>query len=82
MCDTIPVMETCATCGKTYQTGEWPWCPHGIPQGMLGEFHTYVDFNIAHEPVEISSLAQRNRLMKEHKLEHRSPRVGRKGCEL
>ena len=26
-------MTTCETCGKDYETPEWPWCPHGLPLG-------------------------------------------------
>ena len=82
MNDTLTQMETCDKCGKQYTVGQWPYCPHGTGLGMLGRFAPYIEHNITHEPIEITSLAQRNRLMKEHKLEHRSPKVGRKGCEL
>lgn len=80
--ETLDKSVTCDRCGKVYTIGEWPHCPHGIPGGMLGEFHPYVDWNLQHEPVEIRSLADRNRIMKANKLEHRSPPMGRKGCEF
>lgn len=89
MCDTltftmdVPVNSAkCEKCGQEYKTGEWPYCPHGTPRGMLGEFRPYIEYNITHEPVEIRSLADRNRLMKQHNHEHRSPKMGNPGCEF
>lgn len=43
-------METCEKCGKEYGVGAWPWCPHGIPDGMLGEFRPRWDEDIAPPP--------------------------------
>lgn len=74
-------MTTCESCGKTYNVGEWPWCPHGIPNGMLGEFKPYWDDNLGPEPVYVTSLAQRNNLMADKsgargfRLEYAEPRV-------
>lgn len=81
MRDTLPSMK-CDQCGKDVPVGEWPWCPHGIPNGMLGQFRPYIDEHLGHEPVEIRSLAERHAHMKAAGLEYRSPKVGTKGCEI
>lgn len=26
--------RTCDKCGEPYAVGEWPWCPHGVPQNF------------------------------------------------
>ena len=56
----------CSECGAEYRIGDWPYCNHGRPHGNLHDFKAYVDFNIADEPVEITSLAQKKRLLKPH----------------
>ena len=82
MHDTLhPEMVTCDTCKKEYAIGEWPFCPHGKPQGMFA-YTPYWDDNLGPEPVYITSLAQKRKIMKERGLEYRSPKVGRKGCEV
>ena len=62
---------TCDLCKQTYTVGEWPWCPHGSAK-HFGEdpLEPYVDENLGHEPVEITSRAQRRRIMSQRKLEY------------
>ena len=56
----------CEMCGLEYGIGAWPLCPHGIPRGHLHDFRAYTDFNISDKPVEITSLAQKQRLLRPH----------------
>ena len=56
----------CKQCGKEVQIGEWPFCGHGTPNGNLHDFRAYTDFNISDKPVEITSLAQKQRLLRPH----------------
>jgi hypothetical protein len=58
----------CSECGKEYAAGEWPWCPHGVPRGMLSAFRSYVDEYNFPEPVEITSLGQKKALERIHGL--------------
>ena|GEM_PF-5512090 len=58
----------CDKCGSEYGLGEWPWCPHGRPQGMM-TFRPYIDEHIAEHPIEITSWAQRKRIMRQRGLE-------------
>ena len=55
----------CNECGKEYQIGEWPYCPHGWAVSHP-PFIPWVDECVSGEAVEISNLAQWNRLMKEN----------------
>jgi hypothetical protein len=65
----------CDTCGKTLEISDWPFCPHGRGLGMLGEFKPYYEPNLGHEPVLITSLAQKQRLLKAAGLEERESRL-------
>jgi hypothetical protein len=81
----------CDDCGKSLLVGDWPYCG-GNPRkhtntqqermGMLGEFHPYQDhdLNPGPGPVEIRSLAQRQRLMKEQGSDYKGVKVGMPGC--
>lgn len=55
----------CESCGKELQVGEWPWCPHGVPQGMLGEYRAHWEENLSPEPVWVTSLAQKEKLLRD-----------------
>jgi len=63
-------MILCEVCGKELEIGEWPYCPHGSAFRRQ-PFKPWIDENITGEPVEITSLAQWNRLMKENNVEIR-----------
>ncbi len=56
----------CDECGHEMNFGEWPFCPHDKAE-FRPPFVPWIDENIAPHPVEIRSLAQWNRLMKENK---------------
>lgn len=68
-------MIACESCGKQLEVGDWPFCPHGRGLGMLGEFKPYVEPNLGPEPVLITSLAQKQRLLKAAGLEERDSRL-------
>jgi hypothetical protein len=81
---------TCDDCGISLRVGDWPYCG-GNPSkhvssveerlGMLGEFHPYLDedLNPGRGPVEIRSLAQRQRLMREQGVDYRGVKAGMPG---
>lgn len=54
----------CDLCGKEYEIGAWPFCPHGTPQGMLGEYRAHWEDNLSPEPVWVTSLAQKAALLR------------------
>lgn len=76
------------SCNIVYGVGIWPSCPHGIPGGMLGEFHPYIDEHVsAVGPVEIRSLADRKRHLRDttgrgFRLEEVSRKRGMPGQEI
>jgi hypothetical protein len=75
-------MAHCDKCGKDYAIGEWPFCPHGVPHGMM-TFVPYWDEHVSSgDPVWVTSLAQRRRLMKENHMDYRGKKVGMPGCEV
>jgi hypothetical protein len=56
----------CDSCGKEYEIGDWIFCPHGAVREKR-PFKGWIDEHISSDgPVEITSLAQWNRLMKEN----------------
>jgi hypothetical protein len=57
----------CDVCSHDIQIGDWPYCPHGAPHGMH-TFKPYIDENMLDHPVEITSWAQRQRLVRENGL--------------
>lgn len=65
----------CDCCGKELQVGDWPFAPHGRGLGMLGEFKPYIEPNLGPEPVLITSLAQKQRMLKAAGLEERESRL-------
>lgn len=73
--------ETCPDCEKTYEIGEWPYCPHGIPDGMM-MFHPFWAYHMTEDPVYVTSWAHKKRLMKENRLDYSGKRVGMPGCEV
>jgi hypothetical protein len=69
--------ETCRECGKEYGIGEYPFCPHGLPQGLGPAFRAYLDEINFDRPIEITSLGQKRQLMKAYGLEERdAPKAG------
>lgn len=76
---------TCEKCGAELVVGSWPFCPHqnvneeGL--GMLGEFRPRWEENMGPEPVYITSLAQKQALLRDadgtrgYRLEERDPRL-------
>ena len=54
----------CPKCGEVLELGIWPFCPHGSPQGMLGEYRAHWEDNLGPEPVWVTSLAQKQALLK------------------
>ena len=63
----------CDQCGQEYRIGEWPYCPHGRPMGMLSDFRGYYDEYSFPEPVQITSLGQKRQLMRMNGLIEREP---------
>lgn len=55
---------TCDACGKLVEIGEWPYCPHGVPGGMLGEYKAHWEDNLGPNPVWVTSLAQKQALLR------------------
>ena len=60
----------CSACGHEYGIGDWPWCPHGAAHAKH-PFRSWIDEHISDKPVEITSLAQWNRLMKQNNMDLR-----------
>lgn len=60
----------CPDCGHLRGIGLWPACPHGTPRGMQ-TFAPYWDEHVAPEPVWVTSLAQRKKLMRQNKMDYR-----------
>lgn len=61
---------TCPRCGETYGVGYFPFCPHDRTKrvSVIGDEVDYVDHNLGPEPIHITSMAQRARIMKERGL--------------
>ncbi len=72
----------CDECGKFVGIGDWPFCPHGTDIHGLHSFRAYIEHGLTERPVEITSLAQRRRLMKAANADYRTPGVGMPGCEF
>lgn len=78
---------TCESCGKELAIGDWPYCPHPnvnlTGMGMLGEFHARWEENMGPEPVYITSLAQKQALLRDadgsrgYRLEEVEPKLTR-----
>jgi hypothetical protein len=64
--------EICEVCGQSYEIGEWVYCPHGFPHGMM-TFKPYLDEHNFPEPVEITSWGQRRTLARIHGLVEKEP---------
>jgi hypothetical protein len=62
----------CEMCGMEYGLGDWPFCPHGTPQGMQ-TYKEYVDYHMLDKPVEITSWKQKQNLLKQHGLKENEP---------
>jgi hypothetical protein len=73
--------QRCDDCGQRYTVGDWPYCPHGKPYGMM-TFVPYFDEHICEEGAWVTSLAQRRRLMKENNFDYRGLKVGMPRCEV
>ncbi len=71
----------CDDCGNSYKIGEWPYCPHGVPHGMM-TFRPYWDEHVTGSPVYVTSLAQRRELMRRNQMDYRGKAVGMPGCEI
>ena len=67
-------MVKCEKCGRPVTIGAWPWCPHEHVE-KFGEdpLEPYADENLTSEPggVEITTRAQRRKLMYESNMEYR-----------
>jgi hypothetical protein len=66
--DTKPMI--CDKCGHKMKIGDYPFCPHQ-PTMRSHPFVSWVDENLGEHPVEITGLAQWNRMMKANNLELR-----------
>lgn len=90
--------EKCDKCSKMYCTGEWPFCPHGIPTS-LAPFKEYWDEHVAPEPshkfrrpagieyhpdrgYRITNAGDRQRLMRANHSEYRRKKRGMPGQEF
>jgi hypothetical protein len=67
----------CESCGKEITIALWPFCPHE-PLSERRPFKAWVDEHIStNGPVEITSLSQWNKLMRDNNSELRDgPRPG------
>lgn len=65
----------CENCGHIVSIGEWPFCPHGTPNGMM-TFKPYFDEHISEKGEWITSWAQRRRLMKINNMAYRGVKRG------
>lgn len=67
-------MNKCEKCGHPVVIGAWPWCPHE-PAKNFGEdpLEPYYDWNLSEDPqgVEITTRAQRRKIMEENHFEYR-----------
>src|SRR5262245_18849107 len=67
VCGCAPHDDPCEKCGRIVHVGDFPFCPHApLDGGMLGEFHEYTDPIHFATPIHFTSLAQRNRVEREH----------------
>jgi hypothetical protein len=60
----------CDVCGCEYEIGQWPYCPHPWVNKRR-PFVPWIDEHISDTPVEIRSLAQWNRLLRENQCDLR-----------
>ena len=63
--------EPCGKCGALVRVGDWPFCPHGEATHFGDDpIEPYVDEHLAPEPVEITTRAQRRRIMSRNSLDY------------
>ena len=66
----------CDDCGEELLIGDWPWCPHGNVR-HFGEdpMEPYSDWQLDAfgDGIEITTRAQRRKVMAEHALEYVEP---------
>jgi len=77
----IRAKTVCDKCGKEYQTGDWPFCPHGV-YDQVSEFTAVYDEDICEEGAVITHPGQRRAIMKRNKLDYKGKQVGMPGCEI
>jgi hypothetical protein len=63
---------TCDRCGCEVQHGEYPFCPHGFGQGMLGRFYER-DVNMGEGMKHYTSLSELRKDERQHGLEPIEP---------
>ena len=70
--------ELCELCGDIIHIGDWPYC-HGakgqhVPALPFGDepIEGYVDDNLQHDPVEITTRGQRRAIMAKLGIEYRN----------
>lgn len=70
-------MDKCDKCGHELKIGEWPYCPHGRGGMALEDpLEPYNDWQLdpySHEGPEITTRAQRRKIMAQHNLEYVEP---------
>lgn len=67
-------MVKCDKCGRNVEIGAWPWCPHEHVERFGEEpMEPYIDEHLTSEPggIEITTRAQRRKIMAENKMEYR-----------
>jgi hypothetical protein len=74
-------MVNCEKCGNPIVIGGWPFCPHEkVTHFGEDPLEPYVDWNLTDAPegIEITTRAQRRKIMEENKFEYRpkAPRLG------
>jgi len=66
----------CESCGKDFQVGDWPWCPHGRPLVGVGVIDDQLEGGprrfetMGHDAPYIESKSQWRREMAARNLEH------------
>jgi hypothetical protein len=81
--------QVCDDCGQIIGVGEWPWCPHGIPErpGGTAMIDDQVSGgprlfeNLGHEPVYVESKSQLRDEMRARGLQHRVEHRGVPGSD-
>lgn len=80
---------TCEVCARTLNVGEWPFCPHGIPERAGGAAMVddqiiggarYFE-NLGHEPVFVESKSQLRDELRARGLREHVRHVGEQGSD-
>lgn len=83
------MIEVCDDCGRIIAVGEWPWCPHGVPEraggtamidDSLAGGARYFE-NLGHDKVWVESKSQLRDEMRARGLQPRVEHIGVPGSD-